>query len=530
MIIILFVVGIMLFSGIALSSVVADLAVRPLERMLGTVRHIASTVFKFSEDGTREDGATEIEGTSEMVLLEKVVERLANIASLQSAAREAETAVPEEDMAHEDIGILKMMHGRPMTTHDDSDTHEHGSASVIRRKNLVCLSINLEVLGLARDYYESFGFNTLDLKEGLRCPVACYAIARFHESGEGFVRSKQDESVLQRFMQAASDGYMPQPFHNFCHAVDVVHEVTRVMRLMECDDFLTELQQFALLVSAVGHDLGHPGMNNGFLLEVSHDLALQYNDKSPLENMHCARLYSILQDPEANVLRSLTKDQYGEVRAICIDAILHTDMINHQPMVKDLQMAYQMNSEIFNRERPQDSWPRSSYSSNLGGRASLTTEAERNVFNQPEVKTLIMEAILHSADVSNPCRTWDVTQRWSHICIDEFFAQGDEEKKRGIPVQFLNNRETLSRPNSQIGFIEFMVAPLFVAQIRLWPKLLEYGTNLANNIGCWERLYFDEASLPEEEQQKVSARVLKVRESLENAACRSSHTSHVPSN
>ena len=33
--------------------------------------------------------------------------------------------------------------------------------------------------------------------------------------------------------------------------------------------FLTELEHYALLIGAVGHDLGHPGVNNGFLSEAS---------------------------------------------------------------------------------------------------------------------------------------------------------------------------------------------------------------------------------------------------------------------
>ncbi|CAK9107033.1 Uncharacterized protein SCF082_LOCUS49837, partial [Durusdinium trenchii] len=77
----LFTVVVMLFFGVALSQVVTDLAVTPLERMLGTVREIAATVFKFSslmvgqeeeegQEGRLEDSA-EIDNAGEMILLEK---------------------------------------------------------------------------------------------------------------------------------------------------------------------------------------------------------------------------------------------------------------------------------------------------------------------------------------------------------------------------------------------------------------------------------------------------------------------------
>merc|ERR1712232_1540733 len=185
---------------------------------------------------------------------------------------------------------------------------------------------------------------------------------------------------------------MPVPFHSFAHALDVVHGVARMMRLLGSETFLQEIEQYSLLIAAVAHDLGHPGVNNGFLSEVSHELALQYNDKSPLENMHCAKLYTIVADPSTNIFVKLTKEQYKEVRKYCIETILHTDMMKHGAMVNALQMTYQMNHEVFGQHV-------------VGGQVEMgNAAAEIEIFNQPQIKMLIMECILHSADVSNPCR------------------------------------------------------------------------------------------------------------------------------
>ena len=56
---------------------------------------------------------------------------------------------------------------------------------------------------------------------------------------------------------------------------------------------LPQTEQFSLLIAALAHDVAHPGVNNPFLVDTGHELALRYNDKSPLENMHCSRLFSI---------------------------------------------------------------------------------------------------------------------------------------------------------------------------------------------------------------------------------------------
>jgi len=272
-----------------------------------------------------------------------------------------------------------------------------------------------------------------------------------------------------------------------------------MMRLIASENFLNELEQFALLVASTAHDLGHPGVNNGFLSEVGHELAMQYNDRSPLENMHCAKLYSVVGTPDCNVFANLTREQYREVRKYCIETILHSDMMGHNTMVKDLQMCFQINGDIL--------------ASSEGAMSTAVIE----IFNQPETKALAMNNFLHSADVSNPCRTWDCCEPWAMMVLEEFFAQGDQEKMLGVPVQFLNDRDKLNRPNSQIGFLEFMIVPFFAAQIRLWPRLGDLGSNLQVNIVHWQKMWEEDVKPADEEKTKVQNRMNKVMETLDEA-------------
>ena len=54
-------------------------------------------------------------------------------------------------------------------------------------------------------------------------------------------------------------------------------------------------------------------------------------------------------------------------------------------------------------------------------------------------------------------------------------AQGDDEKAAGLPVSQGFAREGHSRPDSQVGFLKFMVRPLYEAMGRLVPMPQQLG-------------------------------------------------------
>mmetsp|Transcript_46727 Transcript_46727/g.108976 ORF Transcript_46727/g.108976 Transcript_46727/m.108976 type:complete len:887 (-) Transcript_46727:124-2784(-) len=511
---IVFIIFIMVFSGLALSSVVTELAVRPLERMLSTVRQIATTVFNFSSKVTEEvedEETADINSASEMKLLEKVVNKLAVITDLHTRNEMDQIDAMDE----EDIGIINMMQGRDVKAEKVKNTRRSQAVGLKRGIKTITTPQNAnsrweDLIGVPETLYLSWGLNTLSLTKNQGVSLAIFTLCNFHDRADGFVSTAEEEATVQKFVQIIENEYLPNPFHNFAHAVDVLHITAKLLRDMSSECFLTELEQYSLLVAAIGHDLGHPGVNNGFLSEVGHELALQYNDQSVLENMHCAKLYTIIGNREANVFENLTKEQYKECRKVVIETILHTDMMGHMAMVKDLQVTYEMNCEVFER-----------HGVIVDGVPAEMMPDEHEVFSKDEAtKLLVMSTVLHAADVSNPCRAWEVTHAWAWKCLEEFFEQGDREKEFGIPVQFLNDRDKLNRPNSQIGFIEFMIAPFVVAQVRLWPKLHEMGDSLTNNLALWEEEWNKEVSPAEEERNKVLGRVARVKDNMEAAKMR----------
>lgn len=72
--------------------------------------------------------------------------------------------------------------------------------------------------------------------------------------------------------------------------------------------------------------------------------------------------------------------------------------------------------------------------------------------SKKEHRHLVLQIALKCADISNPCRPWEISRKWSLKVCEEFFRQGDYERKLNLPVTALCDRHTTSIPKIQTGY------------------------------------------------------------------------------
>ena len=65
-------------------------------------------------------------------------------------------------------------------------------------------------------------------------------------------------------------------------------------------DTYDALELLATLIASLAHDVGHPGLNNRFLINNRDEQAMTYNDISVLENMHASITFKTLNFEENN--------------------------------------------------------------------------------------------------------------------------------------------------------------------------------------------------------------------------------------
>lgn len=121
-----------------------------------------------------------------------------------------------------------------------------------------------------------------------------------------------------------------------------------------------------------------------------------------------------------------------------------------------------------------------------------------------EDRHFILQIALKCADISNPCRPWDISRKWSYKVCEEFFRQGDYERRLNLPVTPLCDRYTTSIPKIQVGFFKHVVTPLYVE----WHRFLDDGLSvslmeyLKMNQKKWETLINQEAA--EDRETEIS--------------------------
>mmetsp|Transcript_39095 Transcript_39095/g.110482 ORF Transcript_39095/g.110482 Transcript_39095/m.110482 type:complete len:526 (+) Transcript_39095:128-1705(+) len=275
--------------------------------------------------------------------------------------------------------------------------------------------------------------------------------------------------------------HQEQAYHDWRHAFDVMQFVYLSMTRGEGITYLNYQDTLALYVASLAHDVGHPGMNNAFLVKTQHHLALLYNDRAPLENMHAHICFQVMQqpaqpggEPGCGFLEGLDEKAYTNVRGKVIDAILATDMADHFEIVDRLGA-------------------RVSQATAPGGRRLSVqcklSEEEGKQESRPD-RRMLLKAFIHMADLGHTCRPWDLHKHLVVALEDEFFVQGDQERRMGMPIMPMMDRDRDSLCAGQAFFLEKIVYPL----LEPLTHFLHEGTgdsfkaNLMENKRRWEAL------------------------------------------
>jgi hypothetical protein len=279
-------------------------------------------------------------------------------------------------------------------------------------------------------------------------------------------------TAFRRFFNLVARLYKSSnPYHNLYHGFDVMKTCYFFLELCQLGHDTPNLSGYALLVAGLCHDVGHPGRTNLFQMQTSTELAIRYNDHSVLENYHAALTFRCMQKAGDGMYGSLDSAGRKEMRKIIVECILATDISNHVKVLKAVNDGSAQNDHLVQ-----------------------------------------LKLVLCASDVSNPWKPKLVFKKWTELINEEFFQQGDEERRRRIDVSPFCDRLNQNVLQHSVNFMDFVVGPVLAALKQMYPAR-------ATRIG----LVIDELQLRRKEsaaalEEDKMAKALRMQEAARKSA------------
>ncbi|ORY97499.1 hypothetical protein BCR43DRAFT_489881 [Syncephalastrum racemosum] len=342
------------------------------------------------------------------------------------------------------------------------------------------LSSNLseERIAELKSFLCKWEFSSLDLEpsELTQCVFLIFdQVLSCHDLGDLTVSK---ESLYDFVSDVCASYHNTNPYHNFHHAVDVLQTVyfflckmgtvtpldkaveANTMPLRSPGRLLQPMDVLALLMASIGHDVGHPGVNNMFMVNSGAPLAILYNDRSVLESFHSMTFFHLLYErPFCELTDPKVNPEYAGFRKSIVHTILATDMGMHKEYMEQIR---ERSKHFFEHEPG-------------------SPDHELN-------RLTLCAGLIKCADLCNCARPFPIARRWAECLREEFFKQGDLERELGMPVFPINERGKIPLEDFQLGFIKNVALELFELLGSIIPEMQFCVSMMNENIRRWEEI------------------------------------------
>lgn len=259
---------------------------------------------------------------------------------------------------------------------------------------------------------------------------------------------------LRNYLTGIAGMYQDNPFHNFEHASHVTASVKKLLsRIVNIDDIsgrgrsnsienfnvmdlaghsygITSdpLTQFAVVLSAIIHDVDHPGVPNAQLVKENTRNAQIYK-KSVAEQNSVDLAWEMLMQEEYTALRSCiyqTEEELKRFRQLVVNTVLATDIVD-----KELQALRKNRWETAFSDEQKD---------------------DRSTLNENRKATIVIEHLIQASDVSHTMQHWHVYKKWNQHFFMECYGAFKAGRAETDP--------SIKWYEGEIGFFDFYVIPL----------------------------------------------------------------------
>ena len=262
-------------------------------------------------------------------------------------------------------------------------------------------------------------------------------------------------SQLTEFVSVIASSYRDNSFHSFEHAGHVTQSVVKLLSRIVTSDAIDyeglcytrkaapgvlheytygitsdPLTQFAVVFSALIHDVDHFGVSNAQLVKEKADIAVLYREKSVAEQHSVDLAWHLLMQPEFQDLRACiytTQSELSRFRQLVVNSVMATDIMD-----KELG--------ALRKKR----WEKA-FASEVDGASNSIDDVNRKA-------TIVLEHLIQASDVAHTMQHWYVYIKWNERFFREMYKAFKDGRAEKDPSEGWYEGE--------LGFLDFYIIPL----------------------------------------------------------------------
>ena len=246
------------------------------------------------------------------------------------------------------------------------------------------------------------------------------------------------------FLSQLEAAYKHVPYHNAAHGACVAHGAYWFASNAAIKGATaTPIDMFSLILAALMHDVSHTGHNNAFHVATGSDLALLYSDQSVLEMHHLATGFRVLASAQSDISAKMSTEHRKQMRSCVIAMVLATDLTQNFNVISAYKTMLQpaMSEGREGEHGPGPGPPRTRKEERVEqGKEPLFSSRAATML--PEERLTVLKMAIKCADIGNVTKGKAAALLWTDRVIQEFFAQGDEERSLGLPVTPMLDRHS----------------------------------------------------------------------------------------
>lgn len=255
---------------------------------------------------------------------------------------------------------------------------------------------------------------------------------------------------LRSYITAIAKMYRENPFHNFAHSSHVclsaqkllsriidptavsqrtpIHQQQQQQQKLKQDRSYRQslnggdnddgsyafglsedpLTHFAIIFSALIHDVDHCGISNKQLVREGVEIATMYNNRSVLEQNSIDVAWELLMEDQYEDLRQCiytNQEEYDHFRHVVVNAVMATDIFDTELKA--------------HRDRR---WKKAFETTTTTTTTATTATINDNLFKDDLKATLVIELLMQTSDVCHTMQHWHVFTKWNENLFHEMYT------------------------------------------------------------------------------------------------------------